>query len=494
LNKITEVEEEIKSLTEKNVSRAADYQNQIEKHLQEKTQEITLFYYKERTSLVRSIIFIFVYDSCSLGNKITGEIVKHLGDNNLFSALVNCLVSNSEKHIDKKKDNNDKQQFLLQKIEEEELLLQAIFTILLNYTQIMKDSDKTKTKLMNYFVDNCLQGYAFSCDSSSVAITKDFEKIHEKINDTRDMTVFTALLTLLSSSSEGGATDSLANLIKASFKIGEGTMEDLIKLTAYMVAMNACKNIGEDAGDVIELAGINLNAAFEQSNSKRIIESVDGLLHNRILGLDDYEFIKGPLYSVIKKWIDMASYVDIIEVLNNKEEIPRICCNLIKDPFVLSEFWNKDYKLKTEFYQLLKKDYLIGFPNNIEGMTLLCNLLIGNKETDFTEKVIEMLSNFDSLVIQMDRDILEKIQLASKGEFDFKTKQDFKYFIDIPKGTHAKVYQSGRDLFELNIRYDIWPILMQAWKSFLDESEDRNISDAQLRYLKKNIESISKFI
>lgn len=82
------------------------------------------------------------------------------------------------------------------------------------------------------------------------------------------MTVFTALLTLLSSSSEEGATDSLANLIKATFKIGEGTMEDLIKLTAYMVAMKSCINVGKDAKDVKELNGINLEAAFEQSNTK----------------------------------------------------------------------------------------------------------------------------------------------------------------------------------------------------------------------------------
>jgi hypothetical protein len=358
----------------------------------------------------------------------------------------------------------------------------------------MKDSDATKTTLMDYFVNSSLQGYSFFCESSSVAITKDFQKIREKLNDTRDMTVFTALLTLLSSSSEEGATDSLANLIKASFKIGEGTMEDLIKLTAYMVAMKSCINVGKDSKDVKELNGINLEAAFQQSNSKKILESVDGLLHNRILELDDYDFIKGPLYSVIKKWIDTASLVGIIDHLNNSEEIPRICCQLINDQFVLSEFWNKDYILKTEFYQLLKRNYMIGFPHNIEGLTLICSLLIGTKEANYTDKVLEMLSNFDSLVTQMDRDILEKIQLARDGEFDYKTKEDYNYIINIPKGTQARVYQNGRDLFELKIRYDIWPLLIQAWRSFLEDSKDHNISEPQMRYYKTNIELISKFV
>lgn len=197
---------------------------------------------------------------------------------------------------------------------------------------------------------------------------------------------------------------------------------------------------------------------------------------------------------MIKKWIDTASFVNIIEELNNCDEIPRICCDLIRDPFVLSEFWNKDYILKTEFYQLLKRNYLIGFPYHIEGFTTLCNLLAGTKEINFTNKVLEMLSNFDSLVIAIDRDILEKIQLARNGEFDYKTKEDFKYLITIPKGTKARVFHNGRDLFELNIRYDIWPLLIQAWGSFLDDSNDDKISEPQMIYFKKNIESISKFI
>lgn len=87
-----------------------------------------------------------------------------MGDNNIFKSLVDCLVRNSTKQIDKKKDNTEKQQFLLQKIEEEELLLQTIFAILMNYTQIMKDADATKISLMNYFVDSSLQGYVYFCD------------------------------------------------------------------------------------------------------------------------------------------------------------------------------------------------------------------------------------------------------------------------------------------------------------------------------------------
>lgn len=323
LKKIDECEDAIQNCKDKFPARASDYQNQLEIYLQQLKNGVTEFYYNERKLLLKSLILIFIYDSCAGSNMLSpaGDMMKHLLTQNILKVLIDNLQQNIGKHPEKKRDNKEKQEFLLQKVEEEELLLQSIFCLLSEYHKDIKDVIALKIRLLQYFIDNTFVGYFYSRDPSTV-VTQSFEKIYRKEAAIRDLSTFTALLCLSINVRAPEIDEDLGKLIKTVFACGKGTIEDLLKITAYIVGNAACKVKGTDVTQAKDLKQSNFKNAFEQSNSRSIVESLTGLMESHILREQEYEFIRGPLLNVLKLWIEKAGFIEVIPLLVHNEAIP----------------------------------------------------------------------------------------------------------------------------------------------------------------------------
>lgn len=81
-----------------------------------------------------------------------------------------------------------------------------------------------------------------------------------------------------------------------------------------------------------------------------------------------------------------------------------------------------------------------------------------------------------------------------EGEYDFEITQDLKYPLRIPKGTQVRNFPLRREFYELKINYDLWPVLFTQWAEILQRSNDRDISEDTLKYIKHEIKSVSSFI
>jgi len=53
------------------------------------------------------------------------------------------------------------------------------------------------------------------------------------------------------------------------------------------------------------------------------------------------------------------------DIIEDPNIIKEICFNLIKEPFILNEFWKFDFKHQTPFFDLIRSEYLLGFPQEI---------------------------------------------------------------------------------------------------------------------------------
>lgn len=137
---------------------------------------------------------------------------------------------------------------------------------------------------------------------------------------------------------------------------------------------------------------------------------------------------------------------------------------------------------------------MLGFPQNTTGLCDICFYLLGNKEVDHSEKVMELLRNFDSFVVPLNRSLLEKIPLGGREDFDFVMKEDFEYGIKIPEGTKVRQFKQRKEYYEVNIRYDVWAVLMDMWLGLLEYAKDRTNSEARLKQSRRDLESVCGFV
>lgn len=388
----------------------------------EQKPKINEFYKKERKFLLKSIIFIFVYDSCQdlgSGNPVS-DVIKHMVTKDILKTIVECLKGNVERQPDKRRDNTEKQQFLYQIMEEEELLIQCILSILISFNQDIKDCEGAKFELFEYFMKSNFQGYFYYRDPETV-VTEEFEKVFKKDYAIRDLTIFAALFCLSVNVRDLKISAGLGKILNSALILNQGTIKNLMSLTAYVVAISSCKNLNVDAQKIPEINSKNLNCAVQKSSDKNIIESMVGLLDSHILNEKDYSFIKGPLINVVKQWIDKAYSIDIIKGLEDQNQIKEVCYKLIKEPFILSEFWKFDFNQQTPFFELIKSEYLLGFPQEIGKFSKISYFLTGNNDVDFTQNVIEFYRNFDSLVIPLEKHFIDEsgatVPLIKKRQF-----------------------------------------------------------------------------
>ena len=234
-------------------------------------------------------------------------------------------------------------------------------------------------------------------------MTYEFEKIYKKDHSIRDLSTFTALFCLSVNVRDLKVSPGLGKIINLALSLERGTIESLMMFTGFIVAEAAGKESGIDITKSKEFDSNRLDIAMSLAKEKSIIEVVRGLMESHILNEESYEFIKGPLINVVKQWIDKAYFIDIIKDLEDPEEIRYICFNLIKESFILTEFWKYDYRLKTPFFNLIREEYLLGFPQEIIRFAQMSYYLLGDKDNDFTANTIDFLRNFDSLVIPLDR-------------------------------------------------------------------------------------------
>ncbi|CAI2379389.1 unnamed protein product [Moneuplotes crassus] len=509
LKKIDECEKAIKEIKEKVPGRVASYQAQLEDFLIKTKEKLNEFYNKERKSLLKILIFIFVFTSIQdPGSRHpASDILNHLKETNTLKTLVGCLNTNAISQTDQRRDNTQKLENLYQRLEEEEFLLQSIFCFILSDEE--KDLDDEKFALFNYFTDSYFQGYAFHKDQD-IVVTEEYSKIYQKEHHIRDLIAFMSLICLSVNTKDLKISASLGKTVDAALALHNGTIDTLLSQTAYIVAMSACKNENKDINSVSSFNRAKVNSVFTEKDDKLAIDTIMGLLDSPILEDERYDFIKGSLVNLIKKWIDKAYYIDIINEFGDPEDIRIICFKLIKEPFILKEFWESDYKFNTPFFQLIREGYLLGFPENLLKFCKISLYLTGNKEADFSQYIIDFFRNFDSFVTSLDANYrkslegdssyMRKSTFAGEGEFDFEITKSFEISsgddieIYVPEGTKARVFPLRREFYELKIKYDLWPALFSRWKQSILRSGDRDNSEGALRYYKDEIESISSFV
>lgn len=77
-------------------------------------------------------------------------------------------------------------------------------------------------------------------------------------------------------------------------------------MTAFITIQAACKRQGKSLKSVQELKGIDFENVFRRVELRSIFETLNGLMNSSILQDQDYSFIKGPLFNMLKLWIDKA--------------------------------------------------------------------------------------------------------------------------------------------------------------------------------------------
>lgn len=304
-------------------ARVASYQAQLEDFLIKTKKKLNDFYNVERKSLLKILIFIFVFTSIQDpgARHPAADILNHLKDTNTLKTLVGCLNANVASQTDQRRDNTQKLENLNQRLEEEELILQSILCFILSDEE--KDLGAEKVALFTYFTDSYFQGYAFHKDQE-IVVTEDYSKIYRKELHIRDLIAFISLICLSVNTKDLTISDSFAEVVNSALSLQNGTIDTLLNQTAYIVAMSACKNENKDINSVRSLNRAKINSVFTGKNDKLAIETIMGLLDSPILDDESYDFIKGSLINLIKKWIDKAYHIDIISDFGDPEDIKTI--------------------------------------------------------------------------------------------------------------------------------------------------------------------------
>jgi hypothetical protein len=255
------------------------------------------------------------------------------------------------------------------------------------------------------------------------SIAKTYDRICKKQVAIRDMSTFTALQCMSINMEASQISEDVCDLLKIAFSIERGTIEDLLKITAYIVGISVGINKKTDAKKIPKFSGLDFVKAYSESNSVSIVETIRGLMSSHILKEKDYEFIRGPLMNILKCWIDKAGYTGVINEIKGSDEISRMSSILLQESYTLSEFWQFDITNYTSFFQLINEEYLLGFPHMVSDMCFICYHLLGNKEDNYSKNVMDLLSNFNSFVAYFDDDLLRKAPL-NDGDYNYTFKQD----------------------------------------------------------------------
>lgn len=211
------------------------------------------------------------------------------------------------------------------------------------FSQDNSISDDLKLRLLRYFVDNNFGGY-YNRSDPETRITEQFnKKIFKKESFIRDFSVYLSFLCLSVNISKPDLSEGLNKIIKVAFDTEGGTLEELLTVTAFIIGETACKQNNKDLSKAQELKGLDFQKAFDRVNLRRVFETLRGIMFSPIINNEDYEFIKGPMLSTVKGWIDKACYAEIIKAINVENDLALICIELLKDQFTLDDFWKNDF-------------------------------------------------------------------------------------------------------------------------------------------------------
>lgn len=95
-------------------------------------------------------------------------------------------------------------------------------------------------------------------------------------------------------------------------------------------------------------------------------------------------------------------------------------------------------------------------------------MLLGSAEENFSPQVMSMLSNFDSFVVPINRNKISPLQLVRDEEYIYEINEDLDFVIRVPKGSRAKQFGKTKEYYDVKIKYDIWPVILDRWARTLE--------------------------
>ena len=495
-SQIESIENAIESYKVKLPNKAEDTKYQLSMLLQKLKDKVIKIYYNERLNLLRSLLIILI-SACAKESELesTGEIVKYIFSKNILKLLIENLKKTATKEPEKKLDNRFKQQFLFQMIQEEEITLQCLFCILSEYQSEVDKVEDLKLDLIKYFFDNKFEGYYYF-NGSKMVVTNEYASVIKAKSDlVREWSIYCSLLCLSINLQKPVISESLSKIINTSFSDDKGAIVSLLKISGYIVGKYALKVNGVEESKSKEFSKLDFGKALRDINSSPALEAIKTLLKGDLMRDKEYEYVKGSLQNILKWWIEKACELQIQNMLKDSEIISDILVEFIKEKYWLEEFWSHDFRQDTSFYKMIKNHYLKQFPYDPKFLCYICYYLMGEKDYNFTDILMEFLGNFSSFVeyLNQSKD-LEKLRLPGDDEFDYVTKEAFNYGIYIPEGTKARRIYKGKDLFELDVKYDIWTLFFIKWEEILECLSDRNMPVARINVFEIQLQYIVKFI
>ena len=290
-------------------------------------------------------------------------------------------------------------------------------------------------------------------------------------------------------------TESLAKLIQFSFSTIQGTREWLLKMTGFIIGKYALQIENKEESKTKEFSNLKFNDAFDKANSSPILDTISSLIRSSIMDDKEYGYIKGSLLNLLKWWIEKACIIQIQDSLKDCEKIYELLIEFLKETYWLDDFWKIDVPNNTAFYNLIRNNYLRQFPLEPDSLWYVLYYLIGNKDANYSDYLMEFLGCFNSFVINLNssRDV-ERMKLLGDDEFDYVTKQEVTYGIFIPEGTKARKIHKGKDIYELDVKYDIWSLFFIKWQEILMVASERNLPNSKMNYYEIQLQYIVKFI
>ena len=190
-------------------------------------------------------------------------------------------------------------------------------------------------------------------------------------------------------------------MIKEVFEFDSGTIEELLKFTGYIVGTSAAIQQNQRASQIRQFAGIDFEKIFSPRRAIFAVETLADMLHSGLMRETEYDFIKGPLQNVVKHWIDKFYYIQLhLEIGRDGQAdfdrlFDEIVMNILSDNYTLSDFWRNDLPNNTSFFKMINERFIHGYPEEISKMCKMCYQLIGQKDYNYCNRLVNLLSKLD---------------------------------------------------------------------------------------------------
>lgn len=485
---------------------------EVKKELSAIMQPITLLYYKERISLVKSVIAL-VLNAHHEGNLCQMIFLEYFEDIFATKKLEELIWQQYQESCKRELPSqvfapNERETWLLQLLEEQKILLELLVLCNYNYAHI---GPEKYLEYLNLYVRQDFQGSYKSMENDMHL--HEYRGAQRKLTqEIGDLCVFHMLSCIrLDVFAEKGSIPEFNknknpyNLISSDEYTG--------KISSFFVTLSEGKDfVTEHIGPVLMSWIALLTWGRGLPLAYTTIQSIDtSEIEYFAPNYDIFTFFQKitkrepftensdlacALKYILMSLISRLHTALQVETAKNYSMLVKTTCACLESSGssdTLRHFWSDDFTNKSGLFlmlDILSKKY----PHAAEEFLQLVSVLIGGVSCNYAKEVVEHLDNLQYFSVNVpDDSICEGNQGFSVCKCEMRNNR-----IVIPAGTVVESFEQslrGQLLVTWKIRFSLWPVLFDHWENVLESmKQGHQIPENELRNLSQYLEILCKVI